>query len=190
MLMSSIILPSTESTKPKRQQVKNACIHCQKACKKCDNGRPCQRCIKYNLSDTCRNSERKKRQKGIKRGPYNKLKTQQTKAHGLNMTKQRKDHTQTTDVPLNHAIKQVTLPTSLCSTDNIIDIFSFQQPEELAMVNVSSWNHNLVQPLNEQNDLLWLALKEYHDPLSQQQQQTHLSTNQLMNTQQHNNHFL
>ncbi|KAL9546306.1 hypothetical protein MBANPS3_006724 [Mucor bainieri] len=57
-------------TKPKRQQVKNACVHCQKACKKCDDGRPCQRCLKYNLADTCRSSIRKERQKGMKRGPY------------------------------------------------------------------------------------------------------------------------
>ncbi|KAI8339065.1 hypothetical protein BC941DRAFT_512299 [Chlamydoabsidia padenii] len=57
-------------TKPKRKQVKNACVNCQKACKKCDDGRPCQRCIKYGLVDTCTNSVRKERKKGIKRGPY------------------------------------------------------------------------------------------------------------------------
>ncbi|KAF7725537.1 hypothetical protein EC973_009567 [Apophysomyces ossiformis] len=57
-------------TKPKRKQVKNACVNCQKACKKCDDGRPCQRCIKYGLTDTCVNSVRKERKKGIKRGPY------------------------------------------------------------------------------------------------------------------------
>ncbi|ORZ12784.1 hypothetical protein BCR42DRAFT_493515 [Absidia repens] len=57
-------------TKPKRKQVKNACVNCQKACKKCDDGRPCQRCIKYGLSETCTNSVRKERKKGVKRGPY------------------------------------------------------------------------------------------------------------------------
>ncbi|ORX57404.1 hypothetical protein DM01DRAFT_1401702 [Hesseltinella vesiculosa] len=56
--------------KPKRKQVKNACVNCQKACKKCDEGRPCQRCIKYGLSDSCQDSVRKERKKGIKRGPY------------------------------------------------------------------------------------------------------------------------
>ncbi|KAI9016447.1 hypothetical protein CLU79DRAFT_706749, partial [Phycomyces nitens] len=56
--------------KSKRKQVKNACVNCQKACKKCDDGRPCQRCIKYDLADTCVNSARKERKKGIKRGPY------------------------------------------------------------------------------------------------------------------------
>ncbi|KAF9082909.1 hypothetical protein BGX23_011965 [Mortierella sp. AD031] len=56
--------------KPKRRQVKNACVNCQKACKKCDEGRPCSRCIKYGLTDTCVDSTRKVRKKGIKRGPY------------------------------------------------------------------------------------------------------------------------
>lgn len=83
--------------KVKRKQVKNACgnvinfcllftekqnsdpiacktVNCQKACKKCDDGRPCQRCIKYGLTDTCVNSVRKERKKGIKRGPYKKRK--------------------------------------------------------------------------------------------------------------------
>lgn len=45
----------------KRKQVKNACIHCQKACKKCDDERPCTRCIKYNLAETCTDSPRKER---------------------------------------------------------------------------------------------------------------------------------
>ncbi|KAJ2448848.1 hypothetical protein EV183_005218 [Coemansia sp. RSA 2336] len=60
--------------RPKRAQVKNACVNCQRACKKCDSGRPCQRCIKYNLADTCVDSKRKPRKKGIKRGPYKKRK--------------------------------------------------------------------------------------------------------------------
>ncbi|KAL1924190.1 uncharacterized protein VTP21DRAFT_7225 [Calcarisporiella thermophila] len=65
--------PKINSPRPagqKRHQVKNACVNCQKACKKCDDGRPCQRCIKYGLTDTCVNSPRKERKKGIKRGPY------------------------------------------------------------------------------------------------------------------------
>lgn len=44
--------------------------NCQKACKKCDDARPCPRCIKYGIADTCVNSVRKERKKGIKRGPY------------------------------------------------------------------------------------------------------------------------
>ncbi|WVQ98369.1 hypothetical protein IAU59_005492 [Kwoniella sp. CBS 9459] len=53
----------------KRIQVRIACTHCQKACKKCSNTRPCERCVKYGLPD-CVDSSRKPRKTGIKRGPY------------------------------------------------------------------------------------------------------------------------
>jgi hypothetical protein len=56
----------------KRRQVKNACTNCQKACKKCDDARPCLRCTKYCQRDECVDSQRKERKKGIKRGPYKK----------------------------------------------------------------------------------------------------------------------
>lgn len=61
--------------RPKRKQVKNACVNCQKACKKCDEGRPCTRCIKYGLTDSCQDSLRKERKRGIKRGPYKRRAT-------------------------------------------------------------------------------------------------------------------
>ncbi|TPX43420.1 hypothetical protein SeMB42_g04733 [Synchytrium endobioticum] len=54
----------------KRDQVKVACVNCQKACKKCDQGRPCQRCVRYGLMETCSDSVRKERMRGLKRGPY------------------------------------------------------------------------------------------------------------------------
>ena len=63
------------SLKPKRRQVKNACINCQKACKRCDEGRPCTRCVKYGLTDSCQDSSRKERKRGIKRGPYKRRAT-------------------------------------------------------------------------------------------------------------------
>ncbi|ORE09092.1 hypothetical protein BCV72DRAFT_73541 [Rhizopus microsporus var. microsporus] len=63
--------------KLKRSQVKNACINCKKACKKCDDGRASQRCIKYNLVNTCKGSIRKER-KRKKRGPYRKNHTDET----------------------------------------------------------------------------------------------------------------
>ncbi|KAI7865843.1 hypothetical protein BDF14DRAFT_958180 [Spinellus fusiger] len=65
-----------KNEKTKRKQVKNACVNCQKACKKCDDGRPCQRCVKLGLTLTCSNSERKERKKGMKRGPYKKRQRQ------------------------------------------------------------------------------------------------------------------
>lgn len=56
----------------KRRQVKNACTNCQKACKKCDDARPCLRCVKYGVAEECIDSQRKERRKGVKRGPYKK----------------------------------------------------------------------------------------------------------------------
>ncbi|KAF5391787.1 hypothetical protein D9757_001649 [Collybiopsis confluens] len=64
---------SQRSLRTKRRQVKNACTNCQRACKKCDDARPCLRCIKYGIpSSDCVNSTRKERKKGVKRGPYKK----------------------------------------------------------------------------------------------------------------------
>lgn len=66
-------MPAMAGTvRPKRKQVKNACMACQRACKRCDVGRPCERCIKYGMADSCRDSQRKERKKGVKRGPYKK----------------------------------------------------------------------------------------------------------------------
>lgn len=59
-------------TRPKRTQCKNACTNCQKACKKCDDNRPCHRCVRYGTTETCVDSKRKERKKGVKRGPYKK----------------------------------------------------------------------------------------------------------------------
>ncbi|KAG6883895.1 hypothetical protein C0992_007520, partial [Termitomyces sp. T32_za158] len=56
--------------RPKRKQVKMACTNCANACKRCDESRPCERCIKYNTPETCVDGQRKERKKGIKRGPY------------------------------------------------------------------------------------------------------------------------
>lgn len=52
------------AVRPKRKQVKNACSACQRACKRCDVGRPCERCVKYGMGDSCRDSQRKERKKG------------------------------------------------------------------------------------------------------------------------------
>ncbi|EIE78958.1 hypothetical protein RO3G_03663 [Rhizopus delemar RA 99-880] len=68
--LSDPVTNASTTASPKRKQVKNACTNCQKACKKCDDARPCPRCIKYGIADTCVNSVRKERKKGIKRGPY------------------------------------------------------------------------------------------------------------------------
>ena len=44
----------------KRKQVKHACANCQRACKKCDDTRPCQRCIKLGIDDSCFDTLRKR----------------------------------------------------------------------------------------------------------------------------------
>lgn len=62
-------VPSYSKNK-KRIQVKNACVNCQKACKKCDDTKPCLRCIKKGIQETCKDSSRKIRQKGLRRGSY------------------------------------------------------------------------------------------------------------------------
>ncbi|THH26868.1 hypothetical protein EUX98_g7316 [Antrodiella citrinella] len=56
--------------RPKRKQVKMACTNCAGACKRCDEARPCERCIKYGIADSCIDGVRKERKKGVKRGPY------------------------------------------------------------------------------------------------------------------------
>ncbi|KAF8178556.1 hypothetical protein K438DRAFT_1265367 [Mycena galopus ATCC 62051] len=64
---------STSQTARLRSQVKIACTKCQKACKKCDQARPCLRCVKYRFGpEECVDSQRKERRKGTKRGPYKK----------------------------------------------------------------------------------------------------------------------
>ncbi|OUM65120.1 hypothetical protein PIROE2DRAFT_69138 [Piromyces sp. E2] len=64
--------PRFEKIKRKRNQVKMACVNCQRSCKKCANVRPCSRCIQKGIANTCFDIERKPRRAGIKRGPYKK----------------------------------------------------------------------------------------------------------------------
>jgi len=70
--MTIHVYPPTQHRPPnqsKRHQVKNACTNCRKVCKKCDDARPCLRCVKYGIADVCVDSERKQR-RFTKRGPY------------------------------------------------------------------------------------------------------------------------
>jgi len=66
------MVPTPQQLRSKRRQVKNACTNCQKACKKCDDARPCLRCVKYGIAEECIDSQRRERKKGVKRGPYKK----------------------------------------------------------------------------------------------------------------------
>ncbi|KAF8230278.1 hypothetical protein L208DRAFT_1476600 [Tricholoma matsutake] len=62
--------PQNSALRPKRKQVKMACTNCAAACKRCDEHRPCERCLKYGIAESCVDGQRKERKKGIKRGPY------------------------------------------------------------------------------------------------------------------------
>ncbi|KAI7903347.1 uncharacterized protein BX663DRAFT_508305 [Cokeromyces recurvatus] len=48
------------TVKRRRKKASRACSHCQKAHLTCDDSRPCQRCIKRGLEDTCADGVRKK----------------------------------------------------------------------------------------------------------------------------------
>ncbi|KAI7873689.1 hypothetical protein K492DRAFT_154627 [Lichtheimia hyalospora FSU 10163] len=51
-----------ESFEEKRRKTARACLHCQKAHLTCDDGRPCQRCIKRGLTATCMDAPRRQQQ--------------------------------------------------------------------------------------------------------------------------------
>ncbi|TBU33876.1 hypothetical protein BD311DRAFT_684352, partial [Dichomitus squalens] len=45
---------------PKKKKANRACFHCQKAHLTCDDSRPCQRCVKRGMADSCTEGHRKK----------------------------------------------------------------------------------------------------------------------------------
>ncbi|KAJ7072149.1 hypothetical protein C8F01DRAFT_1102747 [Mycena amicta] len=45
---------------PKKKKASRACVHCQKAHLTCDDSRPCQRCVKRGIADSCSEGHRKK----------------------------------------------------------------------------------------------------------------------------------
>ncbi|KAG5334215.1 hypothetical protein C0989_003975 [Termitomyces sp. Mn162] len=68
--MRTVYYDHVPALRPKRKQSKIACTNCAHACKRCDERRPCQRCVRYKIEETCVDTQRKERKKGIKRGPY------------------------------------------------------------------------------------------------------------------------
>ncbi|KAI9478084.1 MAG: hypothetical protein EXX96DRAFT_569532 [Benjaminiella poitrasii] len=60
--MSQQVSPASDdpTVKRRRKKASRACSHCQKAHLTCDDSRPCQRCIKRGLEDTCTDGARKK----------------------------------------------------------------------------------------------------------------------------------
>ncbi|KAI9282180.1 hypothetical protein BY458DRAFT_497421 [Sporodiniella umbellata] len=111
--------PNSTSQVGKRRQVKNACTNCQKACKKCDDARPCHRCVKYSIPDSCVSSVRKERKKGIKRGPY-KRRQKSNQESTQDQTRIQADHKE----PVNHnnntsGIKQDVSPAAYSYPPNL-----------------------------------------------------------------------
>ncbi|EJD41554.1 hypothetical protein AURDEDRAFT_138619 [Auricularia subglabra TFB-10046 SS5] len=49
----SLSRPATTSTTPKRKKVNHACLYCRRSHMTCDEGRPCQRCIKREIGHLC-----------------------------------------------------------------------------------------------------------------------------------------
>lgn len=126
-------------------------VHCQKACKKCDDGRPCQRCLKYNLADTCRNSIRKERQKGMKRGPYKRTSYRNKQNSLLSSSGQalvsqsnvisQTNNTQTTIFPMSVLPAFVTPVTS--PNNNVL---AEEQTKATSMPYSFDYNHDLMMP--------------------------------------------
>ncbi|KAG8970022.1 Transcriptional regulator of nonfermentable carbon utilization [Tulasnella sp. 419] len=49
-----------QAASTKKKKANRACCHCQKAHLTCDDSRPCQRCVKRGMADTCAEGHRKK----------------------------------------------------------------------------------------------------------------------------------
>lgn len=52
--------PEAKDKPARRRKANRACSHCQKAHLTCDDSRPCERCVKKGLADTCTDGARKK----------------------------------------------------------------------------------------------------------------------------------
>ncbi|VDB86808.1 unnamed protein product [Peniophora sp. CBMAI 1063] len=65
-------------TSATRSHVKVACSNCNKAGKRCDDARPCGRCVATGRDESCVSNVHKARPKGYKRGPYKKYKDPHT----------------------------------------------------------------------------------------------------------------
>ncbi|TIA90745.1 hypothetical protein E3P81_03249 [Wallemia ichthyophaga] len=50
----------SQSKKPRRKNVSSACLYCRRSHMTCDQGRPCQRCIKRNIPHLCHDPPSKK----------------------------------------------------------------------------------------------------------------------------------
>ncbi|TBU29836.1 hypothetical protein BD311DRAFT_796386 [Dichomitus squalens] len=64
---------STSAAQRKTRGVKIACTNCRLANKRCDEGRPCERCVKNGLEHSCVSAERKRRRRTVRQTATAKL---------------------------------------------------------------------------------------------------------------------
>ncbi|KAJ3235142.1 hypothetical protein HDU81_000809 [Chytriomyces hyalinus] len=60
----------TDRTRRRRKQCRSACVHCKRSNKKCEDVRPCLRCVQNGMEDSCQDAPRKARHGQRGRGPY------------------------------------------------------------------------------------------------------------------------
>ncbi|KAJ3239183.1 hypothetical protein HDU78_003026 [Chytriomyces hyalinus] len=60
----------TERSTRRGKQCRNACVHCKRSNKKCEDVRPCLRCVQTGMEDSCEDAPRKMRHGQRRRGPY------------------------------------------------------------------------------------------------------------------------
>ncbi|KAF5370598.1 hypothetical protein D9758_001922 [Tetrapyrgos nigripes] len=65
---------------PKKKKANRACFHCQKAHLTCDDSRPCQRCIKRGIANSCTEGHRKKAKYLLDEAELEQLKRNKTDA--------------------------------------------------------------------------------------------------------------
>ncbi|EJF67261.1 hypothetical protein DICSQDRAFT_123664 [Dichomitus squalens LYAD-421 SS1] len=63
----------TSAAQRKTRGVKIACTNCRLANKRCDEGRPCERCVKNGLEHSCVSAERKRRRRTVRQTATAKL---------------------------------------------------------------------------------------------------------------------
>ncbi|KAI8077683.1 uncharacterized protein BX664DRAFT_343220 [Halteromyces radiatus] len=82
-------LPPDLTLKRKRKKVSLACVFCRRSHMTCDEGRPCQRCIKRNIGNMCHdeprsNHGRKKSSKPTSPSSHTQQKQRKLQQNGLN----------------------------------------------------------------------------------------------------------
>ena len=87
---------SKDSASGKRKKANRACLHCQKAHLTCDDSRPCQRCVKKGLAESCMDGHRKKAKYLLDDDELEELKRQKEAKKAAKQAAQQKNGTTAT----------------------------------------------------------------------------------------------